>query len=267
MSAMPDSIKLLPTEGDQKSQVSMNSLDARLAFLELQKEVKNPFNSDEGNWSNYAPLDKQLDLYRPLCNKHGFSIHFDLKETALGDMFCCLLTYAADGSVFSSSMRLSPHQEITKYAGAITYARRYTLDMVLGVHGTENGGGDDRDPDQPIKKSSAETTTPIKNIQKTKESPSVQKPDSFQDTEDIGYAAPSQQENYKKMAEANYIITMGYLSKHAPKLYQLQTYVLEKTLIYYTKNSKGNSAELIKKIETHLNARKGIKPSAWEIND
>lgn len=250
MSASLDSVKPLPIKNDSESQ-ELYIVECAEAWLACQKEIRNPLESEPGQYGKFASLEDQLELYRPLLNKHGFTLRQTIQEGTSRDLMMTIAEHAKSGECYSSSCPMPTHQDPQKYGGNITYFRRYSLDMLLGVQGTKDDGGDgpsDHDRPTPL----TLTNTQARPALKKEEPRSI---DSEKNQENYDTAA--HQMKWSFCEHANYEIPMGYLK--GEKIYKIKETVLFSTQMYYTKNPKNGSAAFVETIKQHLASRKDAK--------
>lgn len=115
------------------------------AMIAIQAEVQNPLKLARGNNYTYVELDALLDVLRPVATKHGIAIvqHVD------ADMLVTELWHVSgDSKAFRMPLKpsgLRGGSEAQQMGAAVTYARKYSLMGLFGIHG-------DKDEDaQPVK--------------------------------------------------------------------------------------------------------------------
>ena len=134
---------------------ALSALQGELKSVKRTKEVN--FQTKTGQIVNfwYAPLDEIMDYLYPLLGKHGLAVRHELSEKGVE----CVLTHetagveyenevikkSADGAIEtqiagqkhgelrSGIMKIKQDGDMKDLGGQITYARRYTLALVLGV--------------------------------------------------------------------------------------------------------------------------------------
>lgn len=130
----------MPCGGDTKMEEMENRKNLVRALLEVQKEIRNPKNTEINPYyrSKYAPLPDILNLVRPLLAKNGLVLYQDVGSTPEG--IVCVRTHLIHES--GESLKTSPlYMKVeTKGKGspqsvgsAITYARRYQILALLGI--------------------------------------------------------------------------------------------------------------------------------------
>lgn len=159
------------TKQEEKREVKHTSIFAALSALQGElhsvprtKEVN--FTTRTGQTVNfwYAPLDEIMDYLYPLLGKHGLAARHELSEKGVE----CVLTHETAGVKYdkeieehgathtdergtkflsektqyvaqkhgelrSGVMKIKQDGDMKEFGGQITYARRYTLALVLGV--------------------------------------------------------------------------------------------------------------------------------------
>lgn len=118
------------------------------ALAEVNKEIKNPFNSADNPFfkSKYAPLDDVLNLVRPILAKNGlaFSQSPVSKEGAVALLVGVegLLTHSSGQWVEYEPFYFPVPKGTAQDAGScITYARRYQLTAVFDIAGDNDDDG------------------------------------------------------------------------------------------------------------------------------
>lgn len=125
-------------------QLSNNITDLAKALALAQAELTNPYNTADNPFfkSKYAPLPDILNLVRPVLTKHGISVV--QSPVGEGDKIGIetLLIHASGQYILCEPCYLKPVKSDPQTAGgAITYARRYALNAVLGISGEEDDDG------------------------------------------------------------------------------------------------------------------------------
>lgn len=113
------------------------------ALVEAQKELKHAPKDSQNPFfkSGYASLASVLDSCRGVLNQHGISV---LQLTQIvGDRTCVVTTLLhASGQWISGELPLNPVKNDPQSVGsAISYARRYALQAIVGM-ATEDDDGD-----------------------------------------------------------------------------------------------------------------------------
>ena len=122
---------------------ALSALQSELKSVKRTKEVK--FKTKDGREVNFwfAPLDEIMDYLYPLLGKNGLAARHELSERGVE----CILThettkqikeveknYLVEENVLRSGiLKIKTEGEMKEVGGQITYARRYTLALVLGI--------------------------------------------------------------------------------------------------------------------------------------
>ena len=121
---------------------ALSALQGELKSVKRTKEVK--FKTKDGREVNFwfAPLDEIMDYLYPLLGKNGLAARHELSERGVE----CILThettkqikevektYLEENVLRSGILKIKTEGEMKEVGGQITYARRYTLALVLGI--------------------------------------------------------------------------------------------------------------------------------------
>lgn len=105
---------------------------AQAEFPLIERKSTNPFHH-----SNYADLPTVISTVRPILARHGLGFTHGVEPNACGDRGAavhCTLFHAESGEWLISAYPFRPGKDDPQaYGSAYTYARRYTLQAVLGV--------------------------------------------------------------------------------------------------------------------------------------
>lgn len=108
------------------------------ALSALQKELKpmaRTVEVDTGKYKySYTPLDEIMKTLYPLVGKHGLSVRHELTEKGME----CVLAHDSGEELRSGAIEVPRSGSMQAIGGAITYARRYTLTMLLGIASEED---------------------------------------------------------------------------------------------------------------------------------
>ena len=119
------------------------------ALIKVQKEIKNPFNSDNNpiTHSRYASLPSILNTIRPILALHGLSVIQNVGSTEGGNVFCQTLLIHESGEYYESD-KLCSESDVNKRmntvqekGSSITYLRRYQLSAFLNIASEEDNDG------------------------------------------------------------------------------------------------------------------------------
>lgn len=123
-------------------------LAAQREFPPIAKDRTNPFHK-----SKYATLDAVLDAVRPVLNRHGLVltqsvIAPDRDETGHVAAFTIQTTLLHESGEHMESTVVMPlaKSDPQGAGGAITYGRRYGIQLMLGVTADEDNDGNDTAP-------------------------------------------------------------------------------------------------------------------------
>lgn len=108
------------------------------ALSSLQKELK-PFSRtvtvDTGKYKySYTPLDEIMKEIYPLLGKNSLSVHHETTDKGVE----CVLAHSSGEELRSGTIEIPRTGSMQMIGGAITYARRYTLTMLLGIASEED---------------------------------------------------------------------------------------------------------------------------------
>lgn len=124
---------------------SENIAELAKALSAVQAEIRNPYNTANNPYfkSKYAPLPDILNLVRPILAKHGLSVtQEDVTDENGGVGVATTLLHNSGQYIEYAPFFLHPKNLDPQTAGgAITYARRYALNAVLGISGEEDDDG------------------------------------------------------------------------------------------------------------------------------
>jgi ERF superfamily protein len=115
------------------------------ALAAAQSEIRDPARDKKGQVRGrsdyrYAGLDDLLKAVRPALSKHGIAI---VQLVELVDGKPCLLSQLrhAEGEVIASVWPLAWPNDPQQRGSELSYARRYTLEALVGVAATEDDDG------------------------------------------------------------------------------------------------------------------------------
>ena len=127
------------------------------ALVQAQAELPIALRRDAngeigGRGYKYLTLDKLIEATRPILNKHGLAIIQEPMATERGEagfvpMLRTTLIHAESGQVQSNQMPLYlTDKTMQTYGAAITYARRYAWQSLLGIAAEEDTDAKDEIP-------------------------------------------------------------------------------------------------------------------------
>lgn len=123
---------------------SDNITELAKALTQAQAELKNPYNTADNPFykSKYAPLPDILNAVRPVLAKHGLSIIQAPKGEGTSIGVDTLILHSSGQYILCEPYYLPVAKADAQTAGgAVTYARRYSLNAVLGISGEEDDDG------------------------------------------------------------------------------------------------------------------------------
>lgn len=107
---------------------ALSSLQGKLTPIKRTKEVKFTANGREIHFW-YAPLDDIFSVLYPLCAEFGLFVRHEIIDGAVE----AIVTHKYGGEVRSGRIKVNQGGDMKSLGGDITYARRYTLALVLGL--------------------------------------------------------------------------------------------------------------------------------------
>jgi hypothetical protein len=114
------------------------------AFIKAQNEFTHPSKNKKGYGYKYADLPSILDMARPILSKYGLCY---IQSTNVVDDAMVVETriYHSSGEYIGDSIKLLIDQgkmsSMQQLGSSITYARRYSLQNLLGIVGDEDDDG------------------------------------------------------------------------------------------------------------------------------
>jgi hypothetical protein len=145
------------------------------ALITAQAKFKNPDKSKSGYGYKYADLPSILDMARPILAENGLCIVQSVDSDG-ESMVVNTRIYHSSGEFIGDSMRLlmdgkGKMNAMQSLGSAITYARRYSIQNLLGIVGDEDDDG--RSSGQP-RPQQAYNRQPNQAPQQTQQRPPVQ---------------------------------------------------------------------------------------------
>ena len=124
----------------EEAQNSIVTLHKKLAALRaeigtLSKKSSNPFFK-----SKYLDLNALLDAVDPLLVKHDLALIQPVIASQIGNIVETEIVDISSGASVKSNLALPALNDMQKLGGAVTYARRYTLQSLLGVKAIDDDG-------------------------------------------------------------------------------------------------------------------------------
>ncbi len=112
------------------------------ALAKIQGEIKNvPKESTNPHFkSKYADLASDLDIVRPVCSRHGVGITQTMYKND-GEWVLETTLRHTSGQWLSGDYPILPEKPGPQaLRSAVTYARRTTLEAILGIAGEDDDG-------------------------------------------------------------------------------------------------------------------------------
>lgn len=141
-----------------------------VALCKVSDEIKNPNNTANNPFfkSKYAPLDDILNLARPLLSKNGLS----LIQSPITDSdkvgVSALLLHTSGEFIEFEPFYFTTKNTAQDAGSAITYARRYQVNAILGICGEDDDDGNHAtgNKPEPKKEEKQKETEPPKTTPK-----------------------------------------------------------------------------------------------------
>jgi hypothetical protein len=115
------------------------------ARLAVQAEITDPARTKKGQVRGksdykYVPLDALLEYLRPLLTKHGLVLSQTLGRSEDGGAWLdTVLTHGADECLSCYPLKWDGSSQ--ERGSELTYARRYSLEAILGIAATDDDDG------------------------------------------------------------------------------------------------------------------------------
>ena len=142
-----------------QTQMSADLQDALVKFH--QKEII-VLKDEKGGYGKFATYEQILKTIRPLMYKEGLFFQH-ISHPAQGGAAVETVIYGQGGCLSSGIVRIpASKQDEHKYGGAITYAKRYSLMLALGLGGDEDVIENSTEEDLPTVVEAKEQAAPKK---------------------------------------------------------------------------------------------------------
>lgn len=112
------------------------------ALLKSQKEMgavtkdsKNPYFK-----SKYADINSMLDVAIPVLNANGIFVTQPANSDGVNNFVETVLTHESGEFIASGPLKLEPPKDMQQLGAAITYARRFSLQSLLGLRAEDDDG-------------------------------------------------------------------------------------------------------------------------------
>lgn len=117
------------------SSIYNKMLKVKNEMTSVKKMSNNPFFK-----SKYADLNALLDVVEPVLEKNGLFLIQPCTVGQLGNMVESVIVDPISGKRISSVMIIPNLEDMQKLGGAVTYARRYTLQSLLSIKAEDDDG-------------------------------------------------------------------------------------------------------------------------------
>jgi hypothetical protein len=123
---------------DQSAEIKDLALALSLAQAEIGGAVKDSRNPHFG--SNYADLESVCEAAREPLAKHKLAVTQTTEKTADGIFLVTTLMHASGQFIRGRCPLILQKQDMQGLGAAITYARRFALSAIVGIHQTDDDG-------------------------------------------------------------------------------------------------------------------------------
>jgi hypothetical protein len=206
----------------------MTETNPKIAFIKALQKAQKEFpslgkskNVNQGAFSyDYLPLEQMLSLVQPVLHNNGFHLSQLFGYTPTGETLVKTKLVHEDGHEEISELPLFlPPRDLQKkneahvWGGAVTYQRRYSIKLILGLETDMDNNMEieeekpkKKQPNKPVRQKSTTYALAIDAIEKCRE---LKKLDSYTDTfsERLNEGKITQEE-YSKLTdllEAKYV--------------------------------------------------------------
>jgi len=114
----------------------MAGLFAALSAFQMElKPMERTVEVNAGSYKfKYTPLDEIMKNIYPLLGKNGLAVRHELNQGGIE----CVLSHKSGAELRSGAVQVGRSGDMKNIGGQITYARRYTLTMLLGIASEED---------------------------------------------------------------------------------------------------------------------------------
>lgn len=142
-----------------QTQMSVGLQDALVKFHEKAIIIR---EEGRANYGKYATYEQIIQRIRPLMSKEGLFFQH-ISHPANGGAAVETVIYGHGGQISSGIVRIpASKQDEHKYGGAITYAKRYSLNLALGLGGDPDYIEESAEEDLPTVVEAKEQAAPKK---------------------------------------------------------------------------------------------------------
>ena len=120
----------------QETAADLTGLYAALSTFQSElKPMERTVEVNAGTYKfKYTPLDEIMKNIYPLLGKNGLAVRHELNAGGIE----CVLTHKTGTELRSGAVQVGRSGDMKNIGGQITYARRYTLTMLLGIASEED---------------------------------------------------------------------------------------------------------------------------------
>jgi len=138
------------------------------ALVKAQEELKNSFKSATNPHfkSKYSPLDEIINGIKPVLAKHGLAITQDVSGDGDRVTVSTLIMHESGEWIEQTGLTIKPAKtDAQSTCGAVTYARRYSLQAALNISSDDDDDGEQAS--KPAEKTRGDFGSAIEAIDKT----------------------------------------------------------------------------------------------------
>jgi len=121
--------------------ISEKNAELYKALTAALAELTNPARTAENPFfkSKYAPLHSTLDAVRAILGKHGLAVMQSAQSSEGRPAIVTCIIHESGQWIKSEPLVMKPSKDDPQgHGGALTYARRYSLEAMLGICGDED---------------------------------------------------------------------------------------------------------------------------------
>jgi hypothetical protein len=170
---------------------------ALAAFQSELPVIEKTATVDAGKYKfTYAPLDQIMKTVYPLLSKNGLAIRHELNEGGVE----AILSHEEGAELRSGAIQVNRTGEMKSIGGSLTYARRYSVTMLLGIASEEDTDAGDL----VVKGKEMTAKDAVQNMDITKERAALAKCKTMEELKRTwtGFT-PAQRENVELMNTKN----------------------------------------------------------------
>lgn len=125
----------MKTNEKQTKEVAKAIFNLKRELGAVKKSAKNPFFK-----SKYADLNAHLELLEPLLAKNSLILTQPVITNGQKNIVSTEIYHVDSGESITSQLTLPETDDLQKVGGAITYARRYTLNSFFAMQSQDDDG-------------------------------------------------------------------------------------------------------------------------------